>query len=299
MSKKTVLMYGRTGAGKTAQIGQLAEYVYHKYGKKTRLATADRGGTGTIQPYINLGIIEVVEQLSTDIWIWVNKVTKGMIRDDQGKWILDKAKNANIGLYAFESTHGIAQLMKADMQAKAAIGVNIGGDTNTSFDVSDVGSGERLKIGSTKGYQQFSIPQGRVYDEILQSQALDAEFILWTAGITKDDDEVSTSRVIGPDVIGKALTGVVPKDFNYTFRIDVLPAKDGKAERHILYLGSNMDMSTAGASALGNTRMPLDAPPLASSQIEPASITKALELIEKGGQAAEIEIKKRLAAKVS
>lgn len=297
MAKRTILLYGRTGAGKTAQIGQLAEHVFKTTGKRTRLATADRGGNGTIQPYINLGIIELVEQGPTDIWLWLNKVCKGFIRTPEGKWVIDSERNAQIGLFAFESMHGIAQLMKMDMERKAALGINIGGDTNTSFDVKDAGTGDSLKIGTTKGYQKYGIPQSRVYEEFLESQKLNADFILWTAGVEKGDDDVAiASKIVGPDVIGKALTGVLPKDVNLTFRIDVLPAKDGKDERHILYLGHTFDAG-AGATALGNTRLPIDAGKITKTQIEPASIVEALNIIDKGGQTAEEAISKRLGIK--
>jgi hypothetical protein len=67
----------------------------------------------------------------------------------------------------------------------------------------------------------------------------------------------------------------------------------GKAERHILYLGNNMDQGAGNAVGLGNTRTPLDAPALPSS-IEPASLVKALELIDNAAAAAEAIVKKRL-----
>lgn len=294
-SKRTILMYGRTNAGKTAQIGQLAEHVYKTTGLKTRLYTADKGGTDTIRPYINLGVIEAVEIEDTDPWIFLNAATQGKVRDSSGvKWIHDHS--SNIGMYAFESLRSFAEALMADMAKKAGANVNIGGGANISFGVS--GDGESLKV-SGSNMAHYGVAQSRMTEEVWNSFRLDAPFILWTSSVSKDEDTTSSGKVLGPDVIGKALTAEVPRWFNFTFRLDVIPAQMGKGERHILYLGNHVDVGAGNASGLGNTRMPLDAPPVKSNQIEPASIVQALKLIEEGGKAAEEEIKRRLQLKVS
>lgn len=295
-SATSILLYGRTNSGKSTQLGVLAEDVFARTKKKTRIYTADGGGVDTVAPYIELGIIEVVEILDTDPWIFLNKACKGMIRDSAGKWVLDKERNAVIGCFAFESAHGIAKLLKLDMERKAAMGINIGGDTNTTFEAK--GDGESLKIGTTKGYQKFTIPQNRVWEEVLESKKLPAEFVIWTAGLSKDDDEVSSSKVVGPDVIGKAMTGTMSQDFNYTLRLDVLAAQNSKPERHILYLGNHQDMNSGNASALGNIRRPLDAPALKELTVEPADIVRALKMVRSDAkEAAKAVIAKRLGLK--
>ena len=291
----TILLYGSTNAGKSTQIGVLAEDIFKRTGKKTRVYTADRGGTDPIRPHVDLGIIEIVEIGDSDPWIFINKAVRGFIKID-GKWVLDKERNSMVGFYAFESAHGIAKLMKLDMERKAGMGISIGGDTNSSFEAN--GEGEKLKIGSTKGYQKFAIPQTRIQEEILESQRLDAEYVLWTAGASKDDDEVSANRVIGPDVIGKALTTTLPMDFNYTFRMSVIPSQGGKLERHLLYLGSHVDTLAGNTPSMGNIRRPLDAPPLKELIIEPADIVKALQVVRLDAAKAATEvIRKRLGMK--
>jgi hypothetical protein len=292
----TILLYARTGAGKTAQIGRLAEDVFIKTGKKTRIYNTDRGGPDTIRPYIDLDIVEFVDIGTSDIWIFIDKAINGYTRKD-GKWVLDKEANSKIGMYAFESAHSMAKLLQKDMEAQAGQGRVIGGDANTSFDVQ--GDGETLRIGSTKGFQKYAIPQSTIYNAMLASQRLEAEYVLWTAGVSKEEDEVATSKIIGPDVIGKALTGVLPMDFNYTFRMDVLAAQGGKPERHILYLGNNADVNAGNASALGNIRRPLDAPALTTTAIEPADIVKALTIVRSDAvKAATDAIKKRVGARI-
>lgn len=290
---RTILLYGRTNAGKTAQLGQLAEYVYKTLGKKTRIYTADKGGTDTIRPYINLGIIEAVEKDESDPWIFLHSACQGKVRDRDGKWV--SGDNSNIGMFAFESMRSFAEALMTDMASKAAANVNIGGGANISFGVS--GDGESMKV-SGSNMAHYGVAQSRMTEEIWASMRLPSDYILWTSSVSKDEDTTASGKVLGPDVIGKALTAEVPRWFHLTFRIDVIPAQMGKPERHILYLGNHVDVGAGNAAGLGNTRMPLDAPKLTSNQIEPASIVQALDIIEKGGQAAEIEIKKRLAAKV-
>lgn len=294
MAATTILLYGRTGSGKSTQIGVMVEYVWKTLKKKSRLYTADRGGTDVLVPYINLGLLEVIEIKETDPWIFVNRASKGYTRDAGGKWVLNKEANAAFGMMAFESAHSIAKLMKLDIERKAALGINIGGDTNTSFDVA--GDGEKMKIGTTKGYQKFSIPQSKVHEEMMESQRLPVDYILWTAGVSKEDDDVSVAKIVGPDVLGKALTAVLPMDFHYTFRLDTLPANGGSAERHLLYLGTHTDSGAGNASALGNIRRPLDAPKLDKFIIEPADIGLALiKVREEAAKAATETVRKRLA----
>ena len=292
--KRTILLYGRTNAGKTAQIGELAEHVFATTGKKTRLYTADRGGTDTIRPYIDLGIIDAVEMGDTDPWIFLSHAVKGQVRDLDGKkWL--PGTNDGIGLFAFESMRAYAEALMQYMSNQAAKNVNIGGGANVSFTVA--GEGESLKV-SGSNMAHYGISQAFMTDTIWASQNLDAPYILWTSSVSKDEDTTAAGKILGPDVIGKALTAETPRWFSLTFRLDVLPATGGKTERHILYMGNHSDVNAGNASGLGNTRLPLDAT-LASNAIEPASIVKALELIDGGYVTAIDKIKKRLGSKLT
>lgn len=291
MNKKTILLYGRTGAGKSAQITELAEYVKKTLGLRTRVYTGDKGGSDVMAPYVDAGIIELVEMGDTDPWIFLHKATRGFVRDEKdGKWILNTARNKDVGLFAFESMRAYAEALKSDMERKGTQGINIGGGSNVNFSVT--GDGETLKIVGGN-MAQFGIVQSRITEEVWQSQKLDAPFILWTSSVSKDEDGLSAGKVLGPDVIGKALTGEVPRWFQLSFRIDVVPAQAGKPERHILYLGTSVDVNAGGATSLGNVRLPLGVDPLPAS-IEPASIVKALQMLDTARAQAAENIRKRL-----
>jgi len=288
----TILLYGRTGSGKTTLGGELAEHVMATTGKKTRLYTADRGGFDSIYPYIDLGIIELVALEDSDPWIFLHNAVQGKIRKDK-KWIA--GDNSNIGLFIFESLRSCAESLMDSMKDKAANNVNIGGGSNISFMAS--GDGEQLKIGGSN-MAHYGVAQGYMTEKIWASQRLSSKYVLWTSSVSKDEDSNSGGKVLGPDVIGKALTPLVPGWFNYTFRTDVLPASASVKERHLLYMGSHIDLGAGGVGALGNTRMPLDAKPLEKTIIEPASLVTALTLLEGGTQTATEAIRKRLGAKL-
>ena len=140
--KRTILLYGRSRSGKSTQLGEMVEYVYRLTGKKSRIYTADKGGTDPLAPYIALGLVEVIEQGDTDIWIFLNKASNGYVRDSKGQWI--PSDLSNIGMIAFESLTAFADGLMASMVQKASENISICGGANVSFTVS--GDGESLKV---------------------------------------------------------------------------------------------------------------------------------------------------------
>jgi hypothetical protein len=266
------------------------------------LYTADKGGIKTIQPHIDAGLIEVVAVEDTDPWVFLNAAVLGKIRKPQNgvtpgpsTWILDPAANAKVGCWAFESMRAFAESLKGNMAEMAGRGINIGGGSNISFSVS--GDGETLKV-SGSNMAHYGVAQDRMTAEIWRSLKLPGDYVAWTSSVSKDEDINSGGKVIGPDVIGKALTTETPRWFDLTYRIDVLPASGTQPERHILYLGNHVDLGAGGAAGLGNIRLPLDADKLALTQIEPASIKKALELVESSRSSAFDKLKSRLGGKL-
>lgn len=282
-------MYGRSRAGKSTQIAELAEWVKINLGKKTLVNTIDKGGAGPMMPLIELGVIDLVEQGDSSPWMFMNKICTGHIRDSKtGKWV--KADLSQYGLIANESLTSFSDAFMNDLAAMAANGVNIGGAANVGFTVQS--DGETMKIGGNN-MGHYNVVQNRILDEVWKSQKLDVPYIIWTASASRDDDPNASGKVIGPAVAGKALTAELPRQFDLTFRMECTPAAQGKPEKHILYLGNSVDMAAGNAVSLGNTRVPLGAPDLPAT-IEPASIVKALSLIEDAENKAKELLKKRL-----
>lgn len=266
----TILLFGHTGAGKTAQIGELAEFYYKQSGKKTRLYTADRGGWETIKPYVTLGIIEVVP-LFDDPWVWLSHAVLGHKWDATKKsWV--PGVSPEYALYAYEGMTSVADACMTWMSDAAGKGLNIGGGGSFSF---VAGTVEKVKVGSNN-QAHYGVAQQRVRDVAQQSQYLPGT-VLWTAGDRAGTDD-AIGGVVGPQIAGKALTGDAPMWFKYTFRIatDMIP---GQPPQHVLYLDSHVELNAKGAKGLSNARTPLAGDMVMPAKIIPASLVKALEMI--------------------
>ena len=283
----TILLFGSTGSGKTAQIGELAEHYYATQKKRTRLYTADKGGYITIKPYITLGIVDPIPMFG-DPWVWIDHAVKG------DKWVNDKwvpGVDADIAMYAFEGMTSFADSVMHWMREAASRGVNIGGGGSFSFEAGNQQEG-KIKVGSNN-MAHYQVAQGQVYEKSTQSQYLPGT-VLWTAGDSRGEDD-AVGTVVGPQIAGKAMTGEAPRWFKYTFRIatEVLP---GMPTKHVLHLDRHIEMAAKGAAAIANGRVPLagaEQVPI-GAKIEPASLVKALELLEKRTEAATDVIAKRL-----
>lgn len=285
--KRTILMYGRSRAGKTALLGELAEFLKARTGLKTLVYWIDKGGIGPIQPLIDLGVIDLVEQGETSPWMFMNKASTGQIRKD-GKWV--KADLSQYAMVGNESMTGFSDAFMNDLAEQASRGVNIGGAANVSFTISS--DGESLKIGGNN-MGHYNVVQNRILDEVWRSQKLPVPYVYWTASLSRDEDPNASGKVLGPAIAGKAMTAEMLRQFDLTFRADCLPAQAGKNERHVLYLGNSVDLAAGNAVTLGNTRVPMGAKELPNS-IEPASLVKALTLIEGAEEEAREGLKKRL-----
>jgi len=282
-----ILIYGDTGDGKTALVGELAEALFVVTGKKTLLFSADRGGWETIQPYVDLGVIDVIAP-EGDIWVWTDHSAKGE-RLVGTKWTpIDWTKYA---LAVYESATSIADALMADMAIKASEGVNIGGGGAYSF---VVGQGlYTSKIGSNN-QTHYNVAQQQILSAMGHSQRLPVH-LLWSASARRSQDDLTNLPVLGPQVIGKALTAEIPRWFVHCFRVMAEPQLAG-VPKHALYIEDHKDPTAAGAKGLGNGRVPLrgeDAVKI-PFKIEPASIVEALRVLTARQQAAVTDIKARL-----
>ncbi len=286
------MLYGRTRSGKSAQIAELARHVKLTTGKNTLVYHIDRGGYDVMVPHIDLGFVKVVEQEETSPWLFLNKASHGMVRDVAGKWV--KADLANVGLIAYEGMTAFADAFMTDLADQSARGLSVGGAASVSFKITS--DGETMTVGGNN-MSHYNIVQNKITQEVWASQKLPVPYIVWTASVSKDDDSINNNKVLGPAVVGKALTSEVPRWFQYTFRIDAIPAQQGKAERHVLYLGMSMDQTAGNAVSLGNTRVPMgaDLPPT----IEPASVVQALAKITEAEEKVKEDMRKEMQAAAS
>lgn len=263
---KTLTLWGDTGDGKTASIGELAEFLYMN-GRtadnkplKTRLYTADEGGTETISHIIDAGIIEAVYLARKPRpWEWINHATLGEVLDSNDKWV--KVDNSQIGQFVWEGMGSFGEALRT-------------GISGTSGKMDNMPSMTADKDAHGRSY---GLSQDRLAEAIKQSFMLPG-IKTWTARSRRGEEDNNTP-ILGPQVVGKALTNEVPSWFNYTFRITAIPTDTllKIKETHRLFLGDHKDGVQKG---LGNSRNPLiglELPPF----VEPASLVEGFRWILK------------------
>lgn len=282
---KTICLFGDTGSGKTSLAGELAEHLF-AFGKapdgkplKTRLYTADDGGLDAIKPHTDLGIVEVVNLKGLpEPWKWINAVCKGMVPNAAGQWV--PGVRPDIGMYVFEGMHSFANAIRVGL-----------GNSAERLDVKPIAGTDKDAHG-----RNFGLAQDNIGGNIKLSFNLPG-IKLWTALARRGDDADTNAPILGPQVVGKALTSEVPSWFNYTFFLMQLPADEltKQSERHRLHLTDFVDLVTKGAKGLANNRIPLDGG-VVPAYIEPASLVGALALIDTATGTATAAVRARLRA---
>lgn len=305
-------VYGRSGSGKTPQIGMFAERMFKesggtvennklKGGWRTRLYTADRGGFDTILPQIKLGLIELVDLRGTDKpWVWMAKAVQGRVPVDlnkpTGPWgrepNLFTATGDRVGCWAFEGLTEWGDALMQDMRDQAGRGINIGGQALAVVEQKD-DQGEKFSFGGNNK-AHYLMGQNRMNDIISQSMRLPG-FLIWTAIDLRSSEPDSARQIFGPDVgVGKAMTPKIPQKFNYTWRT-VVVGKKGEAPKFQLYLTTHQDPIVPAITCVCNARYPKDAPDaLKVQKVEPSDMAEAYMIVQKAHEGAEQAILDRL-----
>ncbi len=296
----SILLYGDSGDGKTALIGEYAESEYIRTkGGITRLYAADPGGYVTIQPYVNLGIVDVIDLRGMPYpWEWADKIAKGMVPNDKGRWVVDAARNKKVICWAFEGATAIGETLLQDASAKAKAGVQIGGQAAPRFQ-------ERAQVGDDPGHAvtgnspaHYGQVQSQLVSSMTESFYLPGT-VIWTATARRaGDGDNPTATVLGPQFAGAKLTSEGPRMFVYTMRVTAEPGNAllKTASKHRLLLEDHTDASSPGAKGLGNSRLPIGAERPTVLSIEPASIVGALKMLGEVRDATEKKIAARVAA---
>ena len=286
---ESILMIGDSGDGKTAQFGELAEHLFAETKQPARLYMFDQGGAWeTVKPHIELGIIELVRWMpGTDPWAFANAAVNGQVLDPAKKvWVPGKPAP----LYGFEGLSSLGDAFMNDITKKAASGAHKGGEDRFTLNT------EGGKV-SSNNRTDYNLVQLRLRELCWQSQTLPGA-AFWSAALNRSQDEGMTT-ILGPQLVGKAMTADVPRWFKYTFRVAAIPAPNA-APRHVLYLEDHLDAQAGMAKGLGNARVPLaGAEKVVSFSIEPASIVKALKQIKERKEAAKAEIARRVGLKTA
>jgi hypothetical protein len=225
------LLYGPSGSGKTENIGLLALYVWEKYGKITRLASADGGGWKPLQPYIDLGIIKPLSLNvnKTPMRIMMAVVKGFWVKEVNGQrtWVpLEKEdvegdeKNGipGIGGMAFEGITSFGDAIFNSLTRRQDI--HIPGAPKDSF----VKEGDDYY--GFAGPSNYGFVQNRVQEMVSLSNGLPFEKMVWTALEGTGVDSDTKEACYGPKAVGVALTSKIPAWFGDC--IHLVPMHDGE-----------------------------------------------------------------------
>jgi hypothetical protein len=223
LGPKADLCYGRTGSTKTSQVGNLSEYIWEKFGKRTRLVSASPGGWKPIEHLVVAednpdGFIEA-QHLSLMTPFPLETITRycqGWWPDKTGK--LAKSDLSNIGAYAFEGMSDFATLVMSNLLGRTDI--SIPGTPKESF-VQDRGSAEGMRWGFS-GMAHYGFIQQRVYEMVTTSNHLPVNKVLWTAYDT-DAKDSNKRQIYGPMIIGEAMTAQAGGWFGAMLHMTLVP----------------------------------------------------------------------------
>lgn len=267
----TIALWGDTGCGKTYLSAELIDHLRTTKKQRSVVYMADRGWR-TMKPQIDSGAALPVP-LVGDPFIWLSHAIKGEVLEGT-KWV--KAP-ADVGLWLYEGGTSIASELKESVKASHADPTRPGiGPAANKFEIK-VGDESLKRAAMDKGH--FGIVQDEVRNAIWQSQDLPG-IILWTFLALRKQDDDTKQDIIGPEILGKALTAAVQSWFHYSFHVDAVTPVSGGPEAHVLYTQGHNDMTTGNARAKSNSRVPPGADAL-PAKYEPASLVKVLDDLAK------------------
>lgn len=237
MANRVELVYGKSQAGKSTWVIQLAEHFWTKRGLKTRVYCGDGGAeTYYSSGLVDEGIIELFQfnlrdnpfatlQLSCEGY-WpedANDPTSKLVKPIQAKF-------DDYGLFVYEGLSVGADYMMGDkkggLSERAAKGEKIGQDT--PYVVMEEG----LRFGGNPP-SHFGFVQRRIIDLIERTRGIQVPFIQWTAHERKAEDAEYQKGVFefGPDVCGQALTTKIGAYFGNTIHMHQVTVKKKEKDR--------------------------------------------------------------------
>lgn len=238
MIAQSGLSFGKSGSYKTSEMRWLARWVYATTGKKTRLISSDGGGWGPLKVEVDAGIIEPFH-VSSDkdpLGVW-RKLSKGYwpsVLEHNGQALL-AAPTAetwkNVGAIVVEGLTSIAAIIMLDHLSKQRI---------VSYEDRLVTYEEEISVlrGLISGKpdivreaEKFSFPNRSHYGAVQQQikqivfsfENLPVEYVWFTALETKGEDRDTKRTIIGPHVLGSAVTFEAYSWFGTTFHHDFVP----------------------------------------------------------------------------
>lgn len=284
----SVLLFGDTGHGKSTLIAELIEELYVTAGKTTTIFLADRGSLKPYQILQQHGAVTVHSPVGNP-WLWVHHALRGEVRNEKTEKYTSVAsdKTDKVGLVVHEGLTAYAELLMSAMATMSSQGTNIGGEG--AWNVTLREGRDMLKVG-TSNMAHYGMAQLQIREGVLAPKPPVPH--IYTAGVRRGESAANTP-VLGPLVVGEALTAQLPRWMDYTFRCAMTAGK------YHLHLSPHTDPQLGPRTVvLANPRLPrAGAEVEVPASIEPASLVKALRILKKRDEAAATELHNRLTQK--
>lgn len=234
----TLLIYGATGTGKTREIGTVALDTWKRYNKKTRLISADGGGWGAIQDYVDAGLIDAINISGAETPL---TLLRRLARGDwpiNGSWQPRESQNgAHIGnpwgeiaMYAIEGLSSIGHMILQDQINK---GRKISEEVVGKFTEVDAETNESFTFGAA-GRSHYGFTHRVILELIKGFQGLlnhGVRQIVFTSLEATGEDSISKKKILGPASVGTAITEIIPQRVGDMIHLDIVGVTEGKVQR--------------------------------------------------------------------
>lgn len=238
ISRKTsILCYAKSDCGKSTQFRYLAEYIWKKHKRKSRLIALDRGSLwGPSQDLVDEGIVVPIEfQTASEFnpMAIMRKLRRGEV--PRGGIINMPTRVQSNGKVQYKSN---TEWLSWDQQPEEDRPMLIGVDSITSFATSFMSDAkqknirmgnesgaapreEEGEISGTNTQTHYGDAHLEVLDMINAIQALPIEIAYFTAlEDAGTDDSSGTKKIaLGPATVGKAIVSVIPQRVQNCFHL--------------------------------------------------------------------------------
>jgi len=279
----SVLLYGDTGHGKSTLIAELATHLRLHTGKKTAVFLADKGSSRPYRLLQKHGVVDIYTPQG-NAWLWVNHAMRGEVRTKTNPVVYTSVVTDEVGLVVHEGLTAYAEILMSELASMSAQGQDVGGGGAWNVVIRD--EKDILKLG-TSNRAHYGVVQLQIREGVLAIHPNVPH--IYTAGVRRGESAEKTP-ILGPMVVGEALTSQIPRWVDYTFRCAL---SNGK---YVLYLAPHTDQQLGPRTVvLSNPRLPkagaaVKVPP----SVEPANLVKALSLIQAREAAADVELTAQL-----
>lgn len=235
----TILNYGKTRTYKTSQAKAVAEYVWRKWRKKTRMVTTDVGSMWEpVQSHVDAGLIQPLyvpsskEFKAEAVWKklargdWPADVTDNRLKEGS-KWLAwaQQKDSAEVGAYVFESLSSIGMgLMRGWAEGNLTVG-------NSSVPGFRTIEGETFGQSTENHYGMILSAMPAFVNDINMLPVEVVYMTSWDEVVEPRDKDLQKIYKLGPMLPGRKLVDIVPGLVNMLIHSVSVPSEKGREVR--------------------------------------------------------------------